>query len=260
VTRTSRPPWPTSRSRAHQFLVDGRHTGARDVVRRVDDGVARDDDLLAAQRLQPQCGGCCLGGGQVQRGDPGDQLPVALLGKRRGEVARAQPGLQVHNGDRAPERGKRTGERRRRVALHEHRGRRPPHQQVVEFGQERRHQLGLRSGVPGDVEPLVGREAERRERLLDRVTVLSTVDYDGPQSGLCGQIERHRRRLDRLRAGADQQQDVVGHKILSRMGATPLRRVLAYPPKQGVSRRRSSRVVVCGFCPRAARRIRRSAA
>ena len=38
-----------------------------------------------------------LGRRQVQRRDPGHQLPVALLGERRGEVAGAQPGFEVHD-------------------------------------------------------------------------------------------------------------------------------------------------------------------
>ena len=74
------------------------------------------------------------GGGEMQFGQRAGQLAVALLGPGRIEVARAQARLDMGHGDPVVVAGEAGGERRRRVAVHQHDVR-------TEFGEHAPHAL-----------------------------------------------------------------------------------------------------------------------
>ena len=93
---------------------------ARHPLQGVDDGVAGDGDLVCGYVLAEQVVARPVGRGEVPLGERGRHRPVELLRERSVLPPRAQPGLDVADGNPRVERGQRGGERRRSVALDEH--------------------------------------------------------------------------------------------------------------------------------------------
>ena len=106
----------------------------------------------------------------------GGQAPVRLLRERRPDVAAAQPGLHVADGDPPVEAGEGGHEHGRGVALHEGHVGRVPGEPAVDLLHEARGQRPQR--LPGlhDREIDVHREAELRGDLLEHLAMLAGGD------------------------------------------------------------------------------------
>ena len=154
---------------------------AGDREQRVDDGVARQEDLLAGHVLGLERPGGPPRRDEVGGGDEIHDAAVHLLGKRMLEVARAQPGLDVADADAPVERGERRAHRRRRVALHEEPVGLLAGEHRVEAGEDARGELVRRLVGPHQVEVDVGREREEREHLVEHLAMLRRRAENGPR-------------------------------------------------------------------------------
>jgi hypothetical protein len=113
-----------------------------DLRRRVDPGVAGDEDLADRDVLAHEILEVLGRRREVKPCDRRDHPAIQLLRKRRPIVAsRPQPALDVHHGDLQMKRRERGGHRGRRVAVHEHRGGRPSRQDLLGLGRRVRVHL-----------------------------------------------------------------------------------------------------------------------
>ena len=132
-----------------------------------------------------------------------DQPTVGLLGERRGQVAGAQPGLQVDQRDPPPERDQPADQRRGGVALHDDTGRAVRGEDPVECRGELRDQLDLLAGAPVELEAHVRALVECGQGLRDHGGVLAGGHQDRVHAAAGAQRGGQRRHLYRLRPGAD---------------------------------------------------------
>ena len=128
-------------------------------------------DVLAAEVV-----GGGGGGGEVERGERRGEHAVGFLGKRRAQVAGAQPGLDVAERNLAIKRGQRGGQDGGRVALGEdHVGLKFGERRVDPLqqpGHQRRERLvRLHHG-----QVAIDADAEQRDHLLDQLAVLARID------------------------------------------------------------------------------------
>ena len=199
-----------------QIRFQGGESGiSRRPIRRSDDPnsvhhrVPGDDDVRSRNGFGPQRPSRIRGRSEVQSRDPGNHLPIPLLRERRRQITGTQPSLQMSHRNPPPERGKRPRQRRRGIPLDNHSSRLPTLQKRIQRRQQPSGQLSLPPARPAHRKPLIRKQPERSERLVDHPLMLSAVDDHGGQVGRGGQGERHRRGLDRFRAGAHEQQDLV---------------------------------------------------
>lgn len=83
----------------------------------VDAGVAGDEDAVRRDGFGGETGGGLGSGGEMERGEAGGEDAIQFLGKGFGEVAGAEAGFDVADGDAAVEGGERGGEGGCGVAL-----------------------------------------------------------------------------------------------------------------------------------------------
>jgi hypothetical protein len=142
--------------------------------------------------------------GEMQRGDPGDQPPVQLLGEGSRQVSRAQPRLDVADRNAAMEGGQGAGCGRRRVALHQQQLRGALREQGVEpLEHPGGHGRGGLSGAH-DLQIVVDPDAELGREGVEQVRVLGGRHrlYRQPIPRLEGTQDR--RQLDDLGPGPEE--------------------------------------------------------
>jgi len=161
-----------------------------------------DDDALRLDVLGEQVLLVPLGRGEMQRRESRRQRPVDLLGEGRVRVARAEPGLEVHDGDLLVEGGQAADKGRRGVALHEHRvgalGLEERCQAVKRARRHRRERLPRRA----QVEVVVRDDPEQVEDLGEHLSVLARHDDDRVEVGRPLELRDHGGDLDPFRTGA----------------------------------------------------------
>jgi hypothetical protein len=178
----------------------------------------------------------------MHRGDARDELAVELLRERREvEPAGPQAGLDVRDRDPEMEGGERGGERRRRVAVHDRSdgivagqrnlARRPlavlvgeaSQHVVLEAAHHRGHAL-VEARVPTTHQQIDVRcDAGQPEHLGDHVVVLAGRHHDRPEAGAALERQDQRDQLDRLGAGAHDDQQRKSRSIADQ----------AHPPANG---------------------------
>ena len=139
---------------------------------RVDHRVAGQVDVAGGMPSASSASRAAARGREVQRGDPGGEHPVHLLGKRLPAVARAESGLDVPRGHPLEERGEGRGERRGRVALDQHDVGPHPAQQRRQPIQDARRDARRRSVPAPSGRGRCRPEVEHLEHLVEHAAVL----------------------------------------------------------------------------------------
>ena len=182
------------------------------VAQGVDAGVAGDEDALVGLRLVEEVLPGGLRGGEVPTRHDVHRLAVELLGPGAVEVPGPEARLDMPHGDLEVERRQRRREGRGGVAVYEH----DVGALLLEDG------LNLDQHIRGDVEQrlarfhdrevMVGNDAEHGEHLVEHLAVLpgdadDRLELLGPRL----EFERQRAHLDGLRAGPEDEHDLLAH-------------------------------------------------
>ncbi len=170
----------------------------------VDHGIAGDQDAVRGHPLGKQVVAGAAGGREVKAGQHAGQTAVHLLGKGGLQVAGAQPGLDVTEGNLVVEGGQAGGHGGGGVAVDEHQVRHEAGEYRFEAAQHAAGGVGQALAGPHDVQVEVRADPEQGKHLVEHVTVLAGDAH--PAVKVCrkpGQLADHRRHLDRLRPGAE---------------------------------------------------------
>jgi hypothetical protein len=157
-------------------LVPAREVLSEREQKGVDDGVARDDDLLARHAFAeqvlrgPECGR------EVQIGDGREHPAVGFLGIGMAAIEAAQPRLDVRDGDAPVKSGEGGAKGARRVSLHDDPVGLLALEQRVEPGHRAAHDVVERLAGQHDVEIDVRHDSERIQDLVQHLAVLPGHD------------------------------------------------------------------------------------
>ena len=195
------------------------------------------DRVAGDQHLAHHPGGLQVGcrhggGGEMEQGHLGDQPPVGFLREGIEEVVGAQPGLHMAHRDLGVEGRQGRGKGRGGVPLHDHQVGGEVRELLAQPLQGRAGHVGegLLGGHQGQVP--VGLEGKQLHHLVDHLPVLAREHQAGVEA--LGRLEGldHRGQLDRLRAGAKHDADLVGGFQGSDASGLILKRPTAIPPKK----------------------------
>lgn len=180
------------------------------VAEGVDAGVAGDEDSPCGLRLIEEVPPRGVRGREVPPTDDVHRLAVELLRPGAVEVPRAEAGLHVPHGDLEVERRERRREGRGGVAVDEDDVGALPLQHRFDLEQHIRGDVEQRLAGPHDGEVVVGDHAEHGEHLVEHLAVLAgdaddRLELLGPRL----ELERQRAHLDGLRAGAEDEHDLL---------------------------------------------------
>jgi hypothetical protein len=181
---------------------------AQRAPQRIDDGVAREDDLLGRHGFAQQIGASAEGRREVQVRQARREQAVGLLREGAAAIAGAQPGLDVADGDAGIERRQRAGEGGRRVALHQHPVGRDARKHGGEPFDAACHHVGQCLAGPHQVEIDVGAQSELVHHVVDELAMLARADHAdivNVRLRPCG--KHHGCKLDGLRSRADDRGD-----------------------------------------------------
>ena len=204
---------PLRRIRARQVPVDRRgpgRVGVQDrerVQQRVDHRVAGDVDARGVDAFAQQVVARLGGRREVQVGNHGGEPAVHFLRPGRVDVAGAQSGFDVADGDFGIERGQRGGEGGGRVALHQHAVGPEIGIHLAQPFQHGGRDVGQPLAIPHHVQVPVGGDGEQVQHLIQHLPVLRGDADEGCDVGGFDEAPDDRRHLDGLGAGADDGQD-----------------------------------------------------
>ena len=189
-------------------------------MQRVDHGVAGDVDrggvdIFAAQRLSRR-----LGRREMLVGDRRDDAAVHLLGPRLIDIARAQARLHMAHRHLAVIGGERPDHRGRGVALDDHAIGPFGIHHIAKTGEQPCGEAVERLARLHQIEIDIGREAGDAQHLIEQPAMLRGDAGAHVEAGHGLQCGDHGKELDRLRTGAENDEDARGfHEFaLSRPG------------------------------------------
>ncbi len=200
---------PLRRIRARQVPVDRRGAGrvgvqdADRIQQRVDHRVAGDHDARGVDAFAQQVVARLGGRREVQVGEHGGEPAVHFLRPGGVDVAGAQSGFDVADGDFGVERGQRGGEGRGRVALHQHAVGPEVGIHLAQPFEHRGRDVGQPLAVPHHVKVAVRADGEQVQHLIQHLPVLRGDADERRDAGGFGEAADDRRHLDGLGAGAD---------------------------------------------------------
>ena len=145
--------------------------------------IARGEDVRVRYILTAQLTGGMRCRGKMPIGQTSDQHAVDFLGKRRIPVVRAQARFHVTDRDAVVERGQRTDEGTRRVALHQHGGDRRFRKDGAHFGGHARREIPEILARPHNIEVDIHRDAEIIEDLSGHLAMLGGGNNQRRQRG-----------------------------------------------------------------------------
>ena len=191
------PPMRRQQNAAPAGARRGRFADARQrQPQRVDAGIAGDEDLAGIDALGAQIGGRALGRRKVPARQLAGHDAVELFRKRRLEVAGAQPGLDMGEGNAEIERGHRRHQQGRGVALRDDHVRPVLEDHLLERREQGAAEDRQTTRVRPDLDAVVGLDAEPGERLLRQRAVLAGTQRRHLR--VPGQLQNDRRQLDRF--------------------------------------------------------------
>src|SRR5262249_35428554 len=182
-------------------------------LERIDDGIARDLDLLDGDPLVEEVAARPVRRREVPLRERRRDLAVELFRKGCVSAVRAETSLDVADGDARVEGGERSREGGGGIALDQHRGGTRGGQYRRQAFEDARGYLAGHLAIAHDVEPVVGLDTEELEDLVEHLPVLVRDAHRGPEPRLGRQRPQDGRHLDRLGARAEDCEDRAGHVV-----------------------------------------------
>ncbi len=200
-----------------------------DVKDGVDAGVAGDGDGGSGNALGVEIGGGAGGGGEMKGGEAAGENAVHLLGEGLEHVVGAEAGFHMGDGDVMVKGGEGAAERAGGVALDDDQIGLLGRQDGFEAGEDARGGLGQRLAGAHEIEVMIRVDLKGGQDLIEHLPVLRGDADTGLDLRRGGEAMNERAKLDRLRAGAEDEKHFLPAKAHAREGRAYLCRYVMRP-------------------------------